>query len=260
MMVVIVADYSVGRSRIYDEPRASGVSRLAATLGAVSLIAFLGTGPLHHLGIVGLAGAFGVLKWSVYGALTALVLAIAALIGAARRHARMFVPGTALVLALAVIVPLGILARKASRVPAIHDVTTDTAQPPRFVAVVPLRAGALNPVEYGGAEIAAKQRSAFADIVPLDLDIPPARAFDRALSAARRMGWEVVASDPAGGRIEATDTTFWFGFKDDVVVRVTARSNGSRVDVRSLSRVGGGDLGTNAARIRTYLAALRSAS
>jgi uncharacterized protein (DUF1499 family) len=260
MMVVIVANYSVGRSRIYDEPKASGVSRLAAMLGAVSLLAFVLTGPVHHLGLVGVARAFALLKWSAYGALGALVLASAGLIGAARRRARMFVPGTALVLALAVIVPLGILAWKASRVPAIHDITTDTAQPPRFAAVLPLRAGAPNPVDYGGAEIAAKQRSAYADIAPLNLDVPPARAFDRALSAARRMGWELVASDPAGGRIEATDTTFWFGFKDDIVVRVTAQPNGSRVDVRSLSRVGGGDLGANAARVRSYLAAVRSAS
>ena len=67
------------------------------------------------------------------------------------------------------------------------------------------------------------------------------------------MGWEIVASDPAAGRIEATDTTFWFGFKDDVVVRVAAAPDGSRVDVRSLSRVGLSDVGTNAARIRKYL-------
>jgi uncharacterized protein (DUF1499 family) len=260
MMVVIVADYSVGRSRIYDEPRASGVSRLAAMLGAVSLLTFVLIGPAHHLGLLGVARAFAFLKWAVYGALAALVLAIAGLIGAARRRARMFVPGTALVLALAVIVPLGILARKASRVPAIHDITTDTAQPPPFAAVLPLRAGALNPVEYGGAEIAAKQRSAYADIAPLNLDVPPARAFDRALSAARRMGWELVASDPAGGRIEATDTTFWFGFKDDIVVRIAAAPGGSRVDVRSVSRVGLSDVGTNAARIRKYLSELKAVS
>jgi uncharacterized protein (DUF1499 family) len=72
------------------------------------------------------------------------------------------------------------------------------------------------------------------------------------------MGWDLVASDPAGLRIEATDTTFWFGFKDDVVIRVTPQPNGSRVDVRSLSRVGVGDIGANAARIRKYLAALKT--
>jgi len=72
------------------------------------------------------------------------------------------------------------------------------------------------------------------------------------------MGGELVASDPVAGRIEATDTTFWFGFKDDIVVRVAPAPGGSRVDVRSTSRVGLSDVGTNAARIRKYLRALQS--
>jgi len=255
-----VANYNVGRSRGYDEPHASGLARFSAALGAVSLAAFVLTGPIHHAGVVGLGGAFGILKWAVYGALATLLLSLLTVIGAARRRARMAVPVTALVLALAVIVPLGALAWKASRVPAIHDITTDTLQPPPFLAVLPLRAAALNPVDYGGAEVAAKQRAAFPDLGPLLLSVGPAEAFNRALSAARTMGWDIVASDPPGGRIEATDTTFWFGFKDDIVVRVTPLPTGSRVDARSLSRVGGGDLGANAARIRRYLAAVKAAS
>ena len=245
---------------MYDEPRPSGKSRFAATLGAVSLLALTATGPLHHLGLVGLAGAFGILKWAVYGALATLVLAIIGIIIAARRRIGMSTAMTALVFALIAIGSVGALAWKASRVPAIHDITTDTMQPPPFLAVVPLRAAALNPIEYGGPEIAAKQRAAYPDLGPLLISDPPARAFNRALAAARSMGWELVASDPASGRIEATDTTLWFGFKDDVVVRVTPQPTGSRVDVRSLSRVGGGDIGANAARIRSYLAALKAAS
>ena len=245
---------------MYDQPRTSGISRLAVTLGAVSLLALAATGPLHHVGLVGLAGAFGILKWAVYGALATLVLASVGIMIAARRRIGMSTATTALVFALIAIGSIGALAWKASRVPAIHDITTDTMQPPPFLAVVPLRAAALNPTEYGGPEIAAKQRAAYPDLGPLVLSDPPARAFDRALAAARSMGWELVASDPAGGRIEATATTFWFGFKDDVVVRVAPQPTGSRVDVRSLSRVGGGDIGANAARIRSYLAALRAAS
>jgi uncharacterized protein (DUF1499 family) len=126
------------------------------------------------------------------------------------------------------------------------------------MAILPLRDGAVNPVDYGGPDVAAKQQKAFPDIVPLTLNLPPDRAFDRALAAARKMGWDLVASDPAGGRIEATDTTFWFGFKDDIVIRVTPQPNGSRVDVRSLSRVGVGDIGANASRIRKYLAAVKA--
>ncbi len=71
------------------------------------------------------------------------------------------------------------------------------------------------------------------------------------------MGWDLVAADAAAGRIEATDTTFWMGFKDDLVIRVRATDGGSQVDVRSLSCVGGGDVGANAKRIRAYLKALK---
>jgi uncharacterized protein (DUF1499 family) len=78
------------------------------------------------------------------------------------------------------------------------------------------------------------------------------------LAAARAQGWEIVAAVPAEGRIEATDTTRFFGFKDDIVIRVKAEGAGSRVDVRSLSRVGKSDVGKNASRIRAYLIALGS--
>jgi len=243
---------------MYDEPTTSGIARLALVLGVISLLALVATGPLHHAGVVGLTGAFALLKYAVYGALATLVFAVAGIVVAARRRTGISTAVTALVLAGLAIGTIGALAWKASRVPAIHDITTDTQQPPPFVAVLPLRVDALNPVAYGGADVAAKQHKAFPDIAPVALNLPPGRAFDRAMTAARTMGWELVASDPAAGRIEATDTTFWFGFKDDVVVRVTPQPGGSRVDVRSLSRVGGGDLGANAARVRRYLDALKA--
>jgi uncharacterized protein (DUF1499 family) len=259
-MGVTVADYIAGRSRMYDERKASGVSRLAVLLSAVSLLALAATGPLHHLGLLGLTGAFGLLKWSVYGALAALVLSIVGMLVDARRWTSMRTAATAMVLSFVATGSLAVIAWRGSRVPAIHDITTDTIQPPPFLAILPLRAGALNPVEYGGPDVAAKQQQAYPDIGPLLLDVAPGRAFDRALAAAKAKGWDIVASDPAGGRIEATDTTFWFGFKDDVVVRVTPLPTGSRVDARSLSRVGGGDLGANAARIRTFLATVKAGS
>ena len=100
------------------------------------------------------------------------------------------------------------------------------------------------------------QRQAYPDIRPIALAAPPAEAFARALDAAKRMGWEIVVADAGTGHIEATATTPWFGFRDDVVVRVTPAAAGSRIDVRSVSRVGKGDLGTNAARVRRYAAML----
>jgi uncharacterized protein (DUF1499 family) len=157
--------------------------------------------------------------------------------------------------AVAALVPYRWMQR-AKQVPPIHDITTDTEQPPEFMAVLPLRADAPNPAAYGGPEIAAQQQQGYPDIVPLDLEEPPASVFARALDAAHDMHWEVVTADSAAGRIEATATTGWFGFKDDVVVRIAPRGSGSRVDVRSVSRVGKSDVGTNAARIREYLEAL----
>jgi len=143
--------------------------------------------------------------------------------------------------------------RTVKAVPLIHDITTDTKDPPPFVAVLPLRKDATNPAEYGGSAIAAQQRESYPDIVPHRINAAPDRVFEKALQAARAMGWEIVEARPGELRIEATDTTFWFGFKDDVVIRVTPEQQGSRVDVRSLSRVGSSDVGTNAKRIRAYL-------
>jgi uncharacterized protein (DUF1499 family) len=135
----------------------------------------------------------------------------------------------------------------------IHDITTDTETPPAFVAILPLRAGAPNLADYGGPEITAQQRTSYPDLGPLTLQVPPAQAFTLAFAVEQEMGWEIVANEPAEGRIEATDTTFWFGFKDDVVVRITPAGSGSRIDVRSVSRVGKSGVGTNAKRITEYL-------
>lgn len=199
---------------------------------------------------------FTILRWAAYGGLAAAALSLLGVIlarpgGPRRGFALAFV---GLVIGTVVVGIPWQWWRTAQRVPPIHDITTDTETPLAFVAILPLRAGAPNPAEYGGPEIAAQQRAGYPDLGPLTLQVPPQQAFERALAAARDMGWEIVAAAPADGRIEATATTFWFGFKDDVVVRVTPANGGSRIDVRSVSRVGRGDVGTNAKRIKSYLA------
>jgi len=93
---------------------------------------------------------------------------------------------------------------------------------------------------------------AYPDILPFALGAHPPDAFERCLQAARGLGWKVVAADPAALRIEATATTPFFGFRDDIVIRISALGGASRVDVRSASREGRGDLGTNARRIRAF--------
>jgi uncharacterized protein (DUF1499 family) len=142
----------------------------------------------------------------------------------------------------------------------IHDITTDTEDPPPFVALLALRRTTFNGAEYGGEKIARLQKAAYPDIQPHDLAEPPARAFERSLAAARAMGWRIVAAVPEEGRIEATATTPLLRFKDDVVIRVTSRGAGSRIDVRSKSRLGRSDLGANAKRIRAYFRALSAAA
>jgi uncharacterized protein (DUF1499 family) len=243
------------------------VTRIAAVL------AWTGLGLAMACGVAELLSGLGyrwgwwhfrtgiqILRWSattdLAGAGLALVAAILAYRNDARRALAASVAGLAL--ALVVVGPPLYQWRLVGQVPPIHDISTDTDNPPGYVAVLPLRQGAENPASYS-AEVAAQQKRAYPEIVPAILDLPPAQAFARAESAARAMGWDIVAAVPGDLRIEATDTTLLFGFKDDVVVRVAPSGNGSRVDVRSLSRVGRSDLGVNANRIRKFLQRLAGA-
>ena len=134
----------------------------------------------------------------------------------------------------------------------IHDISTDTVDPPAFVEVASLRGEGDNPVEYSGPESAKLQAEAYPDIETIVLLDPRTFVFDTALQVATDMGWEIVSIDATEGRIEATATTSFVGFKDDVVIRVRAKSAETMVDVRSKSRIGRGDMGVNAKRIRDY--------
>jgi len=201
---------------------------------------------------------FLILRWTLYGGVAIIVVAVAGLIlGLLARTGRSLLVSlvTLVLLAAVAAVPVGAL-RSAGRVPPIHDITTDLDDPPRFVAVLPLRQGAPNTAEYAGAALAAQQRAGYPGLASVRFAAPPDQVFARAVEVARGLGWQIVAAVPAEGRLEATDRTRWFGFRDDVVVRVVAEGTGTRVDVRSVSRVGRSDLGTNARRIRRFEEAL----
>lgn len=203
---------------------------------------------------------FTILTWAAYGGLAAAVLGLVALL-LDRSSGRVI--RLALVTILLGSLVSGIpwqMKQRARQVPPIHDITTDMEDPPAFVAILPLRRDAPNPVQYGGPELAAQQQKAYPEVRQLLLRIPSKDAFSKALEAARVMGWEIVDSNQEQGRIEATDTTLWFGFKDDIVVRVTPDREGSRIDVRSVSRVGKSDVGTNARRIQAYLRKITQAA
>lgn len=234
-------------------PAGFGLAVLAAIVGALS-----GFGT--QWGWWPFTSGFTILKCSAYAGLIAAAVSLAAAIvtrqGRLRQWVVLSAAGTIIGLAVAGVPWSWML--KAEKLPRIHDITTDTENPPHFQSVLALRKNARNSAEYGGRKIAEQQLAAYPDIKPLLLAAPPAQAFARALETARNMGWTIIYANAREGRIEATDTTFWFGFKDDVAVRITAASGGSRVDVRSESRVGLSDIGTNAARIRLFLHKLGS--
>ena len=135
--------------------------------------------------------------------------------------------------------------------PWIHDVTTNPADPPQFVALREIRLACVNGVEYSGLDADA-HRKKYPQITTTRYAVEADKVFETALAFAESMGWVIAGVDNAAGRIEATATTRIMRYKDDVVIRVRAMASGTLLDVRSASRVGKSDLGANAKRIDTY--------
>jgi uncharacterized protein (DUF1499 family) len=232
-----------------------------ALVMAVCVAAFvmlIASGPGTRMGLWPWQTGFALVKWAAYtgmaGAVGAAALILCLVVP--RWRLRPWVPLVALCFALAAFVPPVIVLKHAKGTAPIHDITTDPFDPPKFVALLETRRTAPNGSDYGGMDIAKQQQQAYPDLKTLVVNTAPAETVQRAIDAARKCGWEIISSDAATGRIEATDTTLWFGFKDDVVVRVRPEGTGSRVDVRSVSRLGEGDVGANAKRIREFLSRL----
>ncbi|ADJ27807.1 DUF1499 domain-containing protein [Nitrosococcus watsonii] len=240
------------------------VAFLGITIAFLSALAAVSSGLGHRLGAWHFTTGFLILRWATFGALVAIVLSLWGVFRTRpqRKRRGIWHALLGLVLSLTLVsIPLYWLLMARS-VPPIHDITTDTENPPAFSVLLPVRAEAPNPSRYGGPSIAAQQQKAYPDIKPLHLPLSPKTTLDEALAIARGLGWKVIAVESRetkkdGIRLEATDTTLWFGFSDDIVVRITPSDDGSRVDIRSVSRVGRSDVGTNARRIRTFLAALK---
>jgi hypothetical protein len=172
--------------------------------------------------------------------------------------------------AVGVLLPLMLLAWPLTFVPAflnlppINDVTTDVANPPRFMALAKQRADTTSSAAYPGQRFAAVQLKAYPDLRTFVIDRSVQETFELVEEAVRKLKWRVAASDPPvarppkGGTLEATDNTLVVGFIDDIVIRVEGSVNRSRIDVRSASRHGQHDLGQNATRVRRFLAELQS--
>lgn len=235
--------------------RRSTLALAAPITAAVALGMLVGSILGYRTGWLELRPSLGLFQWAAYVAGLAVLLALVGLFAAGRRGRRRGLGPSLLALVLAApVVGMALQWEHAVRTyPPINDITTDTEEPPGYRA-------APEPAVYPGARTRALQARAYPDLAPLELPLPPDAAFDLALSAARDMGWEVLAADPRAGRIEAVATTPLFGFEDDVVIRLRHAEGETRLDVRSRSRVGRSDLGVNAKRIRRYLAAVRGAA
>ncbi len=235
---------------------ASTIGLSAAFLSAsAALFAGFGT----RFGLWGFRVGLEILRWAAYVALAASFISfLGCVLDLVRRSRNGFLIGLAgLIMAVIIVVVPYSWMRAAKHLPPIHDITTDTTNPPKFTALLALRKDALNSDDYGGPAIAVQQMKAYPDIVPLFMNVQPEDAFDRAFILARKLGWKIIDADRNDLRIEAVDTTFWFGFKDDIVIRIAKTDSGSRVDIRSASRVGISDIGTNAKRIRRFLSKMK---
>ncbi len=252
-------------SRSNHRSKTSGLARwLCLAALAMALLCLLAV----------LIGALGTrLSWWTYrislGMLAgvfwlALLASLIGIVGAALAASRKASTGAALAGILGVLIALTMvyspwkMRDTALRLPPIHDLSTDLDDPPKFDRVKALRGPDDHPVAYDGPEVATLQRKAYPQLAPLITPATRHHAFAAVSAVLAEMGLQIVASDATQGRLEAIATSRLYGFKDDVVVRILANGLGSRIDIRSKSRVGRHDLGVNAQRIDEILLRLRS--
>ncbi len=250
------------------------LGRLARLAVFVAIVAALGSGPAYKAGFLDLGFALRAFGYAGPIALGAAALALVALLVGYFAKSE----NSKLGLIFALVIGLGLggfvfnQIGTANKLPYIHDVTTDMTDPPEFAAVVALRGEGTNPLNYVGKTapagrddptqilVSELQSQHYPNVKPLIVEKNAASVFVAALTVAEGQGWEIVSSDSGVGLIEATETSFWFGFKDDIVIRITVGDEGTtRIDVRSISRVGLSDVGVNAARIEGYLSDLEKA-
>lgn len=229
----------------------------AAALAATAALLACGAGAgLAHFGHLAPLEGFSVFAAGNLAGAAALVLGFSGILKTATRPGR----GRAVFAALIGAILLGLLAWRAlpaASLPRINDITTDTTDVPQLIVLAADPANSERDMAYP-AMFATAQAEAYPGLTGLVLAWDVDECFTRADQTARGLGWQVRLADPVGRRIEATDTSWLFRFVDDIVVRVRAQGDSSRVDVRSKSRDGKGDLGANAARIARFFDVLRS--
>ncbi|MFN2377711.1 MAG: DUF1499 domain-containing protein [Candidatus Binatia bacterium] len=247
-----------------NESSVSTAARMGGTLGmaaAVLVVAGAGGAALGALppfgGFLLMVLGLGV---ALMGTVTSIVGIVATSAGKNRGGRDLAVRG--LLLCLITVIALAVPASKGSGLPRINDITTDVGDPPVFVSALEAEPNQGRDMKYPGEEFAAQQQAGYPDLASLVLEEEPAAAYDRvraALAGLPRM--QITGESREEGRIEGTETSRLFRFADDVVVRIRPfQDGGSRVDVRSKSRDGKGDLGVNAARIRELLSRVKASA
>ena len=232
------------------------IGLLVAVASAAAMI-FSGTG--YRLDLYHFRVGFTILRWAFWFALAGAVLCVAGFAFARDRSRGTIVAaiiGTVVGVA-AVYVPWT-WKQTLDSLPYIHDISTDTANPPEFVVAAKLRKPGDHPVTYDGQEVADLQRKAYPDLTSVAFNAPSEKVFEAAKAAIASMGMQLADADLAQGRIEANRTSLLYGFTDDMVVRIATGADGTKVDVRSKSRVGRSDLGQNAKRIRVFFQRLKA--
>ena len=224
-----------------------GYWRIALALGILAVVLLAGSGLGVRAGLWPFRVGLGMLAAALVAGLAAAGMSAVALAVPRLRKGSLPVLLFSLLLGVASAALLLEQVRRAKTLPYINDVTTDTETPPQF-----------SPPQPYETQFAELQRIGYPELRALELALPPAQSFARARAAAQARGWEIVAADEAAGRIEAVATTRWFGFKDDIVIRIRAAGGGSRIDMRSRSRVGRSDLGANAKRIQDFLTEVKT--
>ncbi|MGE0766193.1 MAG: DUF1499 domain-containing protein [Hyphomicrobiaceae bacterium] len=240
----------------------SPLARFSRIIAVFSLQLVVAAIVLHRLLSLPTPVALSIFLMALVGAAIAVLLALASFV-AIWRDGRL----GALSATAGLVVGLGLLAWPAGLIPisrsmpAIHDITTDTAAPPSFVALAARRTGLANGAGYGGAEVAKLQLAAYPDVRPVIVPRSVADTWDVLGDTVRRLHWQIASETPptAGqpGYIEAVDRTLILGFYDDIVVRVLGDARETRIDVRSASRYGKHDFGRNAKRITSLFNELK---
>lgn len=209
----------------------------------------------YRLDIWSMGISFQIIKYTGFISIAVLLLAFGlAVFGLVKKQKPVTITGAVVAILLAIpVVGLSMQAAKAKSLPFLHQVTTDTVNLPEFEVIVGLRGENSNPLDYDSEKLAPLQQAAYPELQTIHSDLNMIQAFNKAVNVASNLGWEIVAKDYKKGKIEAVDTTALWAFKDDIVIRVQTTDTGSKIDLRSISRIGGSDLGANAARVSKFI-------